>query len=50
MYTHSYVYIYIHVSKEEQNMSPKNMPLWHKDYLDLGIFKKIADTEEVLKT
>lgn len=31
----------------KQNLPPQNMHLWHKDYLELLIFKKLQTQEEL---
>ena len=31
-------------SEEEQDLSPQNMPFWHKDYFRLIVFKKPKHT------
>ena len=36
--------------EREPNLSLQNIPLWHKAYLELVIFFKIADTGEALET
>ena len=35
------------VRKEERNMQPQNMFLWHKDDLELVIFKKLQTQEKL---
>ena len=36
--------------EEKQNLSPQNMPLWHKDYFRLIGFKKLKTSEKLWKS